>query len=546
VGVAELMKVAQIATAQQASFGGLPGAALWFGGPATTPLSYYTFPDGNERNGQLSAGLTDMVHQAGWSVVVGTLGSSGLSLIDLGRYSWLFSDLAAVGNAASVIAQESPGINSAVMRFGLNCHDGYSSKVAGSLDSASVFGLLLGNQCQAKLVIGNAPTAPGTVALTGVGFQPDLVVFGQLTSIYNAATGGSGGVAPYGSQTSYGVADKLGNQWVAATQSQSSTGAAAPPRYRQFTNGQCMRCIASSEAQGPSYPNMLASLVSMDADGWTLNWSQAAANGNGQPFIYVALAIKVASGNGVRCGVAHQGDGSIPVGWAPSGMVFVGCQTPDQLLHSDAVLLWMGAMDGLNQCCSWVGGNQNDGSGHSTVGYMYYDTGLAISAWKGDGAGVATARALAALTNVGCNLAWTVDDGSKAPFGWIAFDIDTTPFLYPSVATMPVTGLGPTAATLNGNVNPEGSGNAYFQWGSSTAYGQTTANIPLSGTVNVGVAANLTGLVTGTTYHYRAVFVASDSCVYYGADHAFTPTNVLGPISLHKKLVLGGPNLSLD
>jgi alpha-tubulin suppressor-like RCC1 family protein len=76
----------------------------------------------------------------------------------------------------------------------------------------------------------------------------------------------------------------------------------------------------------------------------------------------------------------------------------------------------------------------------------------------------------------------------------------------PVVTTLAATNVGTTTATLNATVNPNGStANALFQRGISTSYG---TNSPITLTAPAGVAAEnvsleVTGLLPGTTYHFR-------------------------------------------
>ena len=75
-----------------------------------------------------------------------------------------------------------------------------------------------------------------------------------------------------------------------------------------------------------------------------------------------------------------------------------------------------------------------------------------------------------------------------------------------SATTGAPTNVTATSATLNGTVNPNGSSTTvYFQYGTSTAYGSQTANQVLTGSTSQSVMANVSGLTTGTTYHYRIV-----------------------------------------
>ncbi len=76
----------------------------------------------------------------------------------------------------------------------------------------------------------------------------------------------------------------------------------------------------------------------------------------------------------------------------------------------------------------------------------------------------------------------------------------------PTATTLAATNVGTTTATLNATVNPNGSATtAMFQSGTSIGYG-TDSPIPLaasSGVTAENVSLELTGLLPGTTYHFR-------------------------------------------
>jgi hypothetical protein len=96
----------------------------------------------------------------------------------------------------------------------------------------------------------------------------------------------------------------------------------------------------------------------------------------------------------------------------------------------------------------------------------------------------------------------------------------------PDVLYQQPTDVTETGATLHGSVNPnDKSGTYHFEYGTSTAYGASTADVslPKSKTWQT-VSAAVTDLSPGTTYHYRLVALngggASDKT--YGGDHTFT------------------------
>jgi len=85
-----------------------------------------------------------------------------------------------------------------------------------------------------------------------------------------------------------------------------------------------------------------------------------------------------------------------------------------------------------------------------------------------------------------------------------------TPARSPIVAAQAPTGVTESGkATLNGTVNPNGFATRYrFEWGATTSYGNSVpANYASAGLGNsaVPVGQQITGLLGGTTYHYRLV-----------------------------------------
>jgi hypothetical protein len=95
----------------------------------------------------------------------------------------------------------------------------------------------------------------------------------------------------------------------------------------------------------------------------------------------------------------------------------------------------------------------------------------------------------------------------------------------PGVVTGPATQLSSSGATLTGTVNPSGAATTWwFNWGSTTGYGQQTFHQPLSSTTTPQtVAASLQGLLAqGTVYHYQLVASHGGStATTSGADGTF-------------------------
>ena len=79
----------------------------------------------------------------------------------------------------------------------------------------------------------------------------------------------------------------------------------------------------------------------------------------------------------------------------------------------------------------------------------------------------------------------------------------------PTAQTAPAdsSSLTDTYALISGVVNPKGTATSYFfQWGTTTDYGQTTPVTSAgNGTADVPVDVSLDGLTPATVYHYRIV-----------------------------------------
>ena len=95
----------------------------------------------------------------------------------------------------------------------------------------------------------------------------------------------------------------------------------------------------------------------------------------------------------------------------------------------------------------------------------------------------------------------------------------------PSVATAPASSISNTKATLNATINPGGQRTTYaFQYGGTSAYGvQTTVHSLAAGQAAVKVKAALSGLTSGTVYHFR-ILAGNASGSVVGADRTFKTT----------------------
>ena len=109
----------------------------------------------------------------------------------------------------------------------------------------------------------------------------------------------------------------------------------------------------------------------------------------------------------------------------------------------------------------------------------------------------------------------------------------TTPAPPALVTTGAATEVGQSGAKLTAEVNPNGSATTYhFELGPTTQYGSHwPASDAAAGSDSQphSVVQVLSGLLSGTTYHYRAVATNAASAVTYGADRQFTTAGVPPP-----------------
>jgi len=113
----------------------------------------------------------------------------------------------------------------------------------------------------------------------------------------------------------------------------------------------------------------------------------------------------------------------------------------------------------------------------------------------------------------------------NAGFPEYSFQWQTLDIAFGNVPAATTGSAGPVtsiSATLNGTVNPGMVSTAYFfEYGTSTAYGQTTEiKSAGSGSSDLPVSATITGLSINTTYHYRLTAENSDG-TSYGEDSVF-------------------------
>ncbi len=504
----------------------VPGAALALGliGPGT---SGGFFPSNQGAGWTVGASdMTDQIH------LMSAAASSGLfsPIVDGGVYAlWGPWSTKSHGWFMGWSFGFGSGIDCGHAEMFGSCYDAFALNETGIPFSA----LLLGNQCQAKVGHLDLNATTGHQSATGVGFEPDLVVFLGPTA-YPAAEDDDC-ISGYGTSYGLGVMDADGNQWAAAASSDFFSGDRFAGgytdfigRYRRFRTDSCLSHIGTtSYISGWQTSDQAAEFVSMDSDGFTINVTAAghAANGNVMRVAYIALKISPGQGS-VKVGHGVQGDTSLSCGFAPEALLLASGGLADEATHNDNTFTSVG-LTGVKldatpiQRSVWEFANSTP-SGAPPPTFAATDLAAALHTTAGIYASVVPGPAGAALT-------WTGDDSVARKFGWVAIQVaDGLPFR-PDVTTG--AGLGIChAAGLNGTVTPNAAPGhtmaAYFQWGATTGYGHQTAPHTVGGDTPIALSDTITGLNPGDVIHFRLITedvdVYGNPCFTLGDDETFT------------------------
>ncbi len=174
---------------------------------------------------------------------------------------------------------------------------------------------------------------------------------------------------------------------------------------------------------------------------------------------------------------------------------FTTAAAPDSTAPSVPANVAAGAISSSQVSLSWSLSSDNVG----VTGYRIYRNGVQVAT-----------SALPTYLNTGLaantTYSYTVaayDAAGNLSAASPAISVTTLP-LMPTVSQTAASGITSTTATLSGVANPSGAiTSAWFEYGTTTAYGASTTPVTLS--VATTISANLTGLASGLTYHFRLV-----------------------------------------
>ena len=264
-----------------------------------------------------------------------------------------------------------------------------------------------GSDLSARVVDWTMPTATGNRSVTGVGFQPDVVFHAHAGHTFTAAAPANQAGGAFG----LGVMDFDGDQWAFANWTLDNAATSDTQRGQLTT------------AAVYSFNNALtvqkrAAWVSMDADGFTLDFNNAASNAAARVF---SLALK---GVNVKPGAFLKSTGAAPaaqqingVEFKPTLVMLASTQTTTQANPVAHARFGLGASDGGIEGSSAV--QDEDAAAFMNVGAIDKTSKVFVKVDNGTPAINAEAD-LTSFHADGFNLNWTTNDAVQTEILYLA------------------------------------------------------------------------------------------------------------------------------
>ena len=339
--------------------------------------------------------------------------------------------------------------------------DGFTVTFAALAGSANDYNYLAIGGSGVSVKIGTAtwPTATGNQAVTGVGFEPDLLLLSAGGEFIGAETATTPGLA-----WSLGWVDESGNQAVSCFHE----AAGSPNGAHRYQRGD--KCVAILDSTTGAVAGE-AEFVSFDADGFTVNWTDA--HSAASSFTYLAMA-GVRSYAGTLTQPSATGDqliSGVPI--SPLAVLFqsVGAAASASVATGTRYSLGFGSPSYNGG--TWAG--DNDGTnfaGRRTVGKLSNTASIIHASPSGTAAG--TVEAEAAVSAVG--------DGSFT-LDWASADATGREVAYLALGDEPVTVTGSAVFGVNTTVSVtraiacglDGSTNVHSDIGKFKVFGKIHA-----------------------------------------------------------------------
>jgi RHS repeat-associated protein len=264
--------------------------------------------------------------------------------------------------------------------------------------------ILGGSDVSAKVLDWLSPSSTGNVSVTGAGFEPDLAInlYGRPSASTSPHNGPNAGIG-------LGVMDDAGNEWATFEYSRDGRG-----------TSETARGIRTDRAIFYSYETSTwenrASYVSMDADGFTVNFDATETNQNTISSL-VLKGIEFDLGNFTKSVSAAPASQSITgAGFEPAALLMAGVQTTST--GQSAGSRWaLGAADD-NTAAAFALQDAN-GSGFTSVDAIH-KLGKTFVKVDNTTPAIDAEADLTSFDSDGFTLNWTTNDSDADVIGYLA------------------------------------------------------------------------------------------------------------------------------
>lgn len=269
-----------------------------------------------------------------------------------------------------------------------------------------------GSSVSAKAVAWKIPPSTGNVSVTGVGFQPGIVL--------HAMAGTAATSLPYSGGTfvfNLGAMDSSGNQWASVDEEADNSNPSDGCR-EQLTNS----IIAVVNTCNDGALNTKASYVSMDADGFTTNFSLV--NGSQAYIFSLALAgIPAKAGAFTKTTSAAPASQTVSgTGFQPALVMLKSVQATTSSSSNFNARSGFGASDGVTEAA----GAHASLYGAGTTDVDTIDKTNKVFVKVDNSSRTINAEAdLTGFTSDGFTLNWTTNDAVATQLGYVAFGVPT-------------------------------------------------------------------------------------------------------------------------
>lgn len=251
------------------------------------------------------------------------------------------------------------------------------------------------------------PASNGTLAITGVGFEPKLVIF----HLNHAGDTGLDARVMLGAATSTG-------QWVEAGYSGDGDTPSDDRRYVRLT--ECIGTLQSSSITSR------ASLTSMDSDGFTLNFVSAGSVENITYQAFGGADLDVAVGNVTMPNTTSNFSVS-GLSFEPKAIQIATCYLPSGLGQSANFFYNIGAATATDQFSVYAGADHNQDPSDT---FRYHSDTSMLKRVQSGGGTPDVVMSFVSLDTTGFTLNSSVPVGTSQPLPYIAWggniDVDIT------------------------------------------------------------------------------------------------------------------------